>query len=119
MTVHLDPSGHRTEEAVAVAHFLNATGETTIVGGDLNTWFGRRETALQTVGAALPEEACGQAKTNSWPWRMQAPFGWWRGRLDYLFSNLPSEVGRSCQTIPQQFGSDHRPVILRVALQGR
>ena len=116
MTVHLDPSGHRTEEAVAVARSLGAAGEATIVGGDLNTWFGRRETALTTLAAALPEENCGNAKTNTWPWRMQAPFGWWRGRLDYLFSSLPSGVSRTCQTMPQQFGSDHRPVVLVVSV---
>jgi endonuclease/exonuclease/phosphatase family metal-dependent hydrolase len=119
MTVHLDPSSHRTEEAVAVARYLATAGETTIVGGDLNTWFGRRETALKTVAAALPAEACGQTKTNSWPWRMQAPFGWWRGRLDYLFSSLPSGVSRTCQTIPQQFGSDHRPVVLVIPVSNR
>jgi endonuclease/exonuclease/phosphatase family metal-dependent hydrolase len=100
MTLHLDPSGHRTEEAAAVARYLSASSETMIIGGDLNTWFGRRETALKTMTAVLPEEACGHVSTNSWPWRLQGPFGWWRGRLDYLFSNLPSEVGRSCQTIP-------------------
>jgi len=116
MSVHLDPSGHRTEEAVAVVRYLSATNEPTIVGGDLNTWLGRREAALKTVAAALPEEACGRVKTNTWPWRLQAPFGWWRGRLDYLFSNLPSDVRRSCQTIPQQFGSDHRPVMLVVSV---
>jgi len=119
MSLHLDPSGHRTEEAEAVARYLGASGETTIIGGDLNTWFGRQETALKSMGAALPEEACGEVKTNSWPWRLQGPFGWWRGRLDYLFSNLPSDVERSCQTIPQQFGSDHRPVVLLIGLRGR
>jgi len=119
MSLHLELSGHRTEEAEAVARYLGASGETTIIGGDLNTWFGRQETALKSMGAALPEEACGEVKTNSWPWRLQGPFGWWRGRLDYLFSNLPSDVERSCQTIPQQFGSDHRPVVLLIGLRGR
>jgi endonuclease/exonuclease/phosphatase family metal-dependent hydrolase len=114
ISLHLDPSGHRTEEAEAMARYLRAmpADEALIMGGDLNTWFGRREQALKALSAAVSEEDCGRVKTNTWPWRMQAPFGWWRGRLDYLFNNLPSAVMRSCQTVPQQFGSDHRPVIL-------
>jgi endonuclease/exonuclease/phosphatase family metal-dependent hydrolase len=115
MSVHLDPSGHRTEEAVALARYLSAGGETTVVGGDLNTWFGREE-GLETMAAVVPEEDCGHAKTNTWPWRLQWPFGWWRGRLDYLFSSLPASVMRSCQTLPNQFGSDHRPVVLVIPM---
>jgi len=118
MSVHLDPSGHRTEEAVAVARYLAGSGETTIVGGDLNTWFGREE-GLEAVAAVVPEEDCGRAKTNTWPWRLQGPFGWWRGRLDYLFSSLPASVMRSCQTLPNQFGSDHRPVVMVVDVSSR
>jgi endonuclease/exonuclease/phosphatase family metal-dependent hydrolase len=115
LSVHLDPSGHRTQEAVALAEHLRARAaadEAWIVGGDLNTWFGRREQSLKALAAAAPEEDCGRVKTNTWPWRMQGPFGWWRGRLDYVFSTLPSGIVRSCQTLPQQFGSDHPPVVL-------
>ena len=111
MSVHLDPSGHRTDEAVALARYLAAGGETTIVGGDLNTWFGREE-GLQALAAVVPEEDCGHAKTNTWPWRLQWPFGWWRGRLDYLFSSLPASAMRSCHTLPNRFGSDHHPVVM-------
>jgi endonuclease/exonuclease/phosphatase family metal-dependent hydrolase len=116
MSVHLDPSGHRTREARALVPELRETGETPVVGGDLNTWFGRREDALKTLAAAVPEEDCGHAKTNTWPWRLQWPFGWWRGRLDYLFSRLPANVMRSCQTLPDQFGSDHRPVVMVISI---
>ncbi|HZI82248.1 MAG TPA: endonuclease/exonuclease/phosphatase family protein [Vicinamibacterales bacterium] len=121
LSVHLDPSGHRTPEAAALAAHVRAmpAGEALVIGGDLNTWFGRREDALKALAAAVPEEDCGRVKTNTWPWRMQGPFGWWRGRLDYLFTNLPKEVSRSCQTVPQQFGSDHRPVVLVIPLPGR
>ena len=118
ISVHLDPSGHRTEEAVALAKYLSAGGEATVVGGDLNTWFGREE-GLEAVAAVVPEEDCGNAKTNTWPWRMQGPFGWWRGRLDYLFSNLPTSVMRSCQTLSNRFGSDHHPVVLVIEVPDR
>ena len=117
ISVHLDPSGHRTQEAGALVAALRAASEAIVVGGDLNTWFGRREDALKTLAAVVPEEDCGHAKTNTWPWRMQAPFGWWRGRLDYLFSSLPASVMRSCQTLPEQFGSDHRPVVMVIRIR--
>lgn len=122
LSVHLDPSGHRTEEAAALARWLPqlTTGdERLVMGGDLNTWSFGREEGLKTLSEVVPEEKCGTAKTNSWPWKMQAPFGWWRGRLDYVFSTLPADVTRSCETIPQQFGSDHRPVVLVIPLPGR
>jgi endonuclease/exonuclease/phosphatase family metal-dependent hydrolase len=119
LSVHLDPSGHRTQEARALGAELRAGGEVTVVGGDLNTWFGRREDALKMLAAAVPEEDCGHTKTNTWPWEMQWPFGWWRGRLDYLFSTLPASVMRSCQTVPNQFGSDHRPVVMVIDVVNR
>jgi endonuclease/exonuclease/phosphatase family metal-dependent hydrolase len=117
VSVHLDPSGRRTEEAAALAAYVRgstASTEALVIGGDLNTWFGRREQALRLLAGAVPEENCGHEKTNSWPWRLQAPLGWWRGRLDYLFSTLPSDVVRSCRTLPDQFDSDHRPVVLTI-----
>lgn len=116
ISVHFDASGHRTAEAAAMANYIQTlpSDEALVIGGDLNTWFGRREDALKTLNAVVPEEDCGRVKTNTWPWRMQWPFGWWRGRLDYLFSTLPESVRRSCQTIPQQFGSDHRPVVMAI-----
>jgi endonuclease/exonuclease/phosphatase family metal-dependent hydrolase len=120
ISVHLDASGHRTTEAGALAAYLRTlpSQDALVIGGDLNTWFGRREDALKTLNAVAPEEDCGRVKTNTWPWRMQWPFGWWRGRLDYLFSTLAADVVRSCQTIPMQFGSDHRPVVMVVPVQG-
>jgi endonuclease/exonuclease/phosphatase family metal-dependent hydrolase len=117
VSVHLDPSGHRTEEAIALAALVRqwaASDETLVLGGDLNTWLGRGEQALQELAGAVPEEPCGGARTNTWPWRLQGPLGWWRGRLDYLFSNLPAGVPRSCRTLPNQFGSDHRPVVMMI-----
>ena len=121
ISVHLDASGRRTREATALAEHVRTlrSDEAVAIGGDLNTWFGRREEALKTLSAVTPEEDCGHVKTNTWPWRMQWPFGWWRGRLDYLFSTLPADVVRSCQTMPIQFGSDHRPVVMIVPMSSQ
>jgi endonuclease/exonuclease/phosphatase family metal-dependent hydrolase len=122
VSVHLDPSGHRTEEAAALAAYVRGlppSDERLVIGGDLNTWFGRREQAPHLLASVIPEENCGSEKTNSWPWRLQGPLGWWRGRLDYLFSTLPGGVTRSCTTQPEQFGSDHRAVVMTIRVPGR
>jgi endonuclease/exonuclease/phosphatase family metal-dependent hydrolase len=120
MTVHLDPSGHRKEEAAALAAYLSEQtkdNERLVAGGDLNTWFGRREEAFKAFAGSIPEESCGQAKTNTWPWRLQGPLGWWRGRLDYLFTTLPADVPRTCLTLPNPFDSDHRPVAMILSVR--
>jgi endonuclease/exonuclease/phosphatase family metal-dependent hydrolase len=122
VSVHLDPSGHRTEEAIALATWLRqwpSSNEVVVIGGDLNTWFGRREQARRELADAVPEEDCGRGKTNSWPWRLQGPLGWWRGRLDYLFTTLSTDVTRTCRTLPNQFGSDHRPVVMAIDVPNR
>jgi endonuclease/exonuclease/phosphatase family metal-dependent hydrolase len=115
LTVHLDPSGHRAEEAEALATHLSKSsgGPPWIVGGDLNTWFGRGEPAFTAMTAGIPEADCGREKTNSWPWQLHVPLGWWRGRLDYVFSSLASGgVGMRCETVDHRFGSDHNPLVM-------
>jgi endonuclease/exonuclease/phosphatase family metal-dependent hydrolase len=119
-TVHLDPSGNRAAEARALAPSLRglANDGPLVVGGDLNTWLGRREEAFKTIDATLPEEECGRGKTNTWPRRLHVPLGWWRGRLDYLFSNLPAHgIERTCRTLDRQFGSDHNPIVLMISVR--
>jgi len=114
--VHLDPSGHRAEEGAALAAYLSQsrTGPPWIVGGDLNTWFGRDESAFTALTAAIPEIDCGREKTNSWPWQLHVPFGWWRGRLDYIFSDVTTGTSIRCDTVDHRFGSDHNPVVMVV-----
>jgi endonuclease/exonuclease/phosphatase family metal-dependent hydrolase len=120
-TVHLDPSSHRATQARALAPVLNelAADGPLIVGGDLNTWFGRREQAFKAVDGVLPEEECGRGKTNTWPGRLHVPLGWWRGRLDYLFSNLSTHrIERTCRTLDRRFGSDHSPIVMLITASG-
>jgi len=116
MTMHLDAKGKRTEQAKALAPHLGALAARgpLVAGGDLNTWSGgRRETAFKVLDAVLPEDACGRGPTNTWPLRLHLFFGWWRGRLDYMFSNLDaSGIERRCETIDRQFDSDHNPVVM-------
>ena len=114
-TVHLNPRSNRAAEAKALAPQLREMGARgpLVAGGDLNTWNMRREQALKNLEAVLPQEACGRGKTNTWPRHMHVPFGWWRGRLDYVFSNLAaSGLQSTCETIDRRFGSDHNPTVL-------
>jgi len=116
MTVHLDAKGKRGDQAKALAPHLGtlAAGGALVVGGDFNTWAGgRRETAFKVLDAVLPEDVCGRGPTNTWPLHLHLFFGWWRGRLDYMFNNLgASGIERRCQTIDREFDSDHNPVVL-------
>jgi endonuclease/exonuclease/phosphatase family metal-dependent hydrolase len=120
-TVHLDPSGNRTAEAHALAPVLRelSSAGSLIVGADLNTWFGRRERAFKALDATLSEEACGRGKTNTWPRNLHVPLGWWRGRLDYMFSNLTAQgLERRCRTLDRRFGSDHNPIVMVITTSG-
>jgi len=116
MTVHLDAKGKRGDQAKALAPHLGALAArgALVVGGDFNTWSGgRRETAFKVLNTVLPEDACGRGPTNTWPLRLHLFFGWWRGRLDYMFSNLDaSRTERRCETIDRQFDSDHNPIVM-------
>jgi endonuclease/exonuclease/phosphatase family metal-dependent hydrolase len=115
MSLHLEASGTRAGQAKALAPYLGELADRgpVIVGGDLNTWFGPRETAFKVLHGALTADDCGSGKTNTWPRRMHLILGWWRGRLDYVFSNLgASGLERRCQTIDRRFGSDHNPILM-------
>ena len=116
MAVHLDAKGIRSDQAKALAPHLGelAARGALVVAGDFNTWYrGRRETAFKVVNAVLPEDACGRGPTHTWPLRLHLFFGWWRGRLDYMFSNLDaSAIERRCETLDRQFDSDHTPIVM-------
>jgi endonuclease/exonuclease/phosphatase family metal-dependent hydrolase len=116
VAVHLDTRRKR-QQGAAFADYLSRLDRDvpTIVGADLNTLFGRRERTFTMIASALPVEECGGGKTTLWPWRLDIPFGWWRGRVDFMFGNLPAPTaGRRCWTVGEAFGSDHRPVVMVV-----
>jgi endonuclease/exonuclease/phosphatase family metal-dependent hydrolase len=119
VAIHLDTGGRRERQAAAFARYLGGLdrGIPTVVGGDLNTLFGRRERTFKVLDTSLPVEDCGGGKTNKWPWRLDIPFGWWRGRIDFVFTDLAGfERHRRCDTVRDFFGSDHRPVVMIVPL---
>jgi endonuclease/exonuclease/phosphatase family metal-dependent hydrolase len=114
VSMHFDTNSDRATQSAALATFLSGLGSPMpiIAGGDLNSLWGRRDSAFIPLGRALSEEACGSERTNTWPWRLDILFGWWRGRIDFIFSTLGASISRSCRTESKRRGSDHKPVHL-------
>jgi endonuclease/exonuclease/phosphatase family metal-dependent hydrolase len=116
VSIHLDTNGDRVEQAAAAGRWLGElAGDSLpiVAGGDLNSHRGRRDGAFKAVSAALSMENCGDGSTHTWPLRLDRVFGWWHGRLDFIFSSLdPSDPSRRCLTLGSGYGSDHRPVML-------
>ncbi len=116
ITLHLDTRGRRVEQARALSAYLAdaaTAGAPTIVGGDLNTLMGRRDRAYTIIDAVMPEERCGNNRTNEWPRWLDLTLGWWRGRVDFIFDNLSdAALVRRCETVPHFLGSDHLPVAM-------
>jgi len=115
---HFDTRGGRVAQARFLARYLADAvthGHTLVAGGDVNAVWGTRDDAYEALAAALPVAACGRGRTHRWRWRLDAVFGWWLGRLDYIFGPT-ADGGRTltCRTWPSYLGSDHLPVIVRI-----
>jgi hypothetical protein len=107
VSVHLDNRPNRSLQAASLAGFLRAYSAGSVplvVGGDLNTWFGARETTVGYLDAVVPRvEECGDRPTFR--------FGL---HLDHMLTTLAPDVRRGCDILDDSFGSDHRPTVLRV-----
>ena len=76
-----------------------------IVGVDANAFFGTRDAVFKRLQTAV------QLAPNC-DTRSTAAFG---RRLDFVFSTLDSSHIRSCETLPEKYGSDHRPIVVTMA----
>jgi endonuclease/exonuclease/phosphatase family metal-dependent hydrolase len=118
VSMHFDTNGDRVAQAAAAALWFRELARDSmaiVAGGDLNSHRGRSDGAFKAVSAAVPMENCGNGSTHTWPLRLDRVFGWWHGRLDFIFSSLdPSAPARRCLTLDSGFGSDHRPVLLAI-----
>jgi endonuclease/exonuclease/phosphatase family metal-dependent hydrolase len=118
----LDTDGSRKKQAEALAGFLRNGGESlpTVVAGDLNSLWGRADGAYKKIRRDFIEEKCGKERTNVWPLRLDICFGWWRGRIDFVFSNSSrGGIAERCETEGDRVGSDHKPIILLMDLSAR
>ena len=123
VSLHLDTNGDRKAQAEALAQMLRPLAEgpiPTIAAGDLNSLWGRGDASFKAINRVLQEEPCGTRPTNTWPARLDIVFGWWRGRIDFIFSTFGTldrlGMKRTCQTLPDRSGSDHHPVVLGLQL---
>jgi endonuclease/exonuclease/phosphatase family metal-dependent hydrolase len=120
VSIHFDTSADRAVQARALAERLREErrgAAPVLAAGDLNSLSGTNDGAYHELNAALPVESCGSEKTNVWPWRLDVLFGWWRGRIDFMFSSFDAAgLSRACETWPDRTGSDHHPVVLVLPL---
>lgn len=98
------PARFRGRQATALVEWLGGAVVPTVVGGDLNTWWGQDEPAVRLLRRAYPEAVDRSPRAATW----RGPAGA-ENRLDYLFADgweAPIEVNR----LGERFGSDHAPV---------
>jgi endonuclease/exonuclease/phosphatase family metal-dependent hydrolase len=101
VSAHLDNRPGRGRQAAALARYAGMLPKPTIVGGDLNTWFGARERAARDLDAAMPRVECGNRPTFRF-----------RRHLDYVFASIDPSLRRGCEVAADTYGSDHHPVML-------
>ena len=83
---------------------LNPEGLPVIVGADANSIRGLRHGTVSAIARVVPVlMRCGTGRTA----------GWLR-RLDFLFSDLPESSISHCETLQDRYGSDHRPILMRM-----
>jgi endonuclease/exonuclease/phosphatase family metal-dependent hydrolase len=114
VSVHLDtglslsrggPSRFRFRQAHALIEALGPRRIPTVIGADLNTWWGPDEPAARELRRAFPDAVDRVPLAPTWRGPMRA-----ENRLDYLFAgglNARMEVNR----MPDRYGSDHVPLI--------
>jgi endonuclease/exonuclease/phosphatase family metal-dependent hydrolase len=113
VSVHLDAStglrhlwlftsAERERQVEHLLDVLDDDGMATIVGSDLNTWAGgMREPAFVQLGREFPQAETG-ARLARWL------------TLDYVFLRLPPSWRAESGPGAAAFGSDHRPILLRL-----
>jgi len=95
----------RARQARALVRTL--TDRPIIIGGDFNTWLGSWDGAYRELARAF-----------------KAPHGdgrptYWILRLDHFFVCLPPEWHVTIHRAESRYGSDHYPLIARIALQAK
>ena len=115
VSVHLDAStgprrlwlftsAERERQVEHLVEILDNDRVATVVGSDLNTWAGgTREPAFVELGREFP-----QAETGG---RLARWF-----TLDYVFLRLPPSWRAESGPAVAAFGSDHRPILIRIRL---
>jgi endonuclease/exonuclease/phosphatase family metal-dependent hydrolase len=115
VVAHFDTNSDRVLQAEALGERIATLSDMpVIVGGDLNSRRGFRDEAVAAVSRRVALESCGTGRTSRWPLRLDMPFFFLIGRVDFIFSTLGSDVARTCQTLEDSYDSDHLPLLLDV-----
>jgi endonuclease/exonuclease/phosphatase family metal-dependent hydrolase len=115
VVTHFDTNSDRVFQAEALADRIATLSDMPlIVGGDLNSRRGFRDKAVAAISSMVGLESCGTGRTSRWPLRLDVPFFFLIGRVDFIFSTLAPEVTRTCQTLRDTYDSDHLPLLLDV-----
>jgi endonuclease/exonuclease/phosphatase family metal-dependent hydrolase len=115
VVTHFDTNSDRVMQAEALSERIATLSDMpVIVGGDLNSRRGVRDKAVTAVSRLVELESCGTGRTSRWPLRLDVPFFFLIGRVDFMFSTLGSEVARTCRTLEDSYDSDHLPLLLDV-----
>lgn len=95
----------RRRQARALVSYL-ADATPTVLGGDLNTWWGFDDRAYKEAARAFHAELPEDRRPT------------FRGllRLDHVFFRLPAGWRGRAERGPSRFGSDHYPLIARIDL---
>ena len=94
----------RARQARALAKVL--TERPIVVGGDFNTWFGSWDQAYRELSRALKTPPGDHRPT------------FWLLRLDQFFVCLPHGWQVTVRRADRRYGSDHYPLIARIAVPG-
>lgn len=118
VNTHIDPSGDdrwRLQEIrtiIAMADSLTRAGSTFLVGGDFNST-PESEVQVRVRGGSLRDAwaECGRGDGLTYPADSSVK------RIDYLF--LTGSLHCTEATVPKTQTSDHRPLFVKVRLDGR
>ena len=80
-----------------------------VVGGDLNSMLGRRESAVETISRVVPRIDCGSEGTHTLGFA-----------LDHVFARAPlGSPALQCRRMEDTFHSDHHPLVVNFAARGQ
>jgi endonuclease/exonuclease/phosphatase family metal-dependent hydrolase len=96
----------RTRQARGLVSAL-AHEKSLVLGGDLNTWFGFRDSAYKTAARAFPQTQVSDRRAT------------FHGllRLDHLFFRLDQGATAAFRRAEDAYGSDHYPLIGQITFQ--
>jgi endonuclease/exonuclease/phosphatase family metal-dependent hydrolase len=113
ITTHFDTNGDRVEQAEALARRMESLVDLPLlVAGDLNSRRGFGDRSVTAISRRIGLESCGTQRTLRWPWRLDVPLFFLIGRVDFMFSTLEAGMTRTCQTLSDNYESDHLPILL-------